>query len=246
MKTPCFSSGRITLQLLRRTEINKLFRNNSENDYTKYQGDYSAEWYWAKILYAVRHDEAIRQAAYTWEEHCDWMTGILCGETRPEKIYHSACAAGHKALWHSEWNGLPAASVLEQLDPYLVQVRERYGNAPQPSTVKVGTLCPEWAKKLGLKESTVISGSSFDAHAGAVGAGIQKKTFVCTMGTSCVDMFVEKPENLKGKDIQAYCGQAENSILPGYVGVETGQAAFGDIFAWFKRLLEWPAGRTCS
>ena len=79
-------------------EINKLFRNNSENDYTKYQGDYSAEWYWAKILYAVRHDEAIRQAAYTWEEHCDWMTGILCGETRPEKIYHSACAAGHKAL----------------------------------------------------------------------------------------------------------------------------------------------------
>lgn len=221
-------------------EINKLFRNNSENDYTKYQGVYSAEWYWAKILYAVRHDEAIRQAAYTWEEHCDWMTGILCGETRPEKIYHSACAAGHKALWHSEWNGLPAASVLEQLDPYLVQVRERYGNAPQPSTVKVGTLCPEWAKKLGLKESTVISGSSFDAHAGAVGAGIQKKTFVCTMGTSCVDMFVEKPENLKGKDIQAYCGQAENSILPGYVGVETGQAAFGDIFAWFKRLLEWP------
>lgn len=95
------------LQLLRRTEINKLFRNNSENDYTKYQGDYNAEWYWAKILYAVRHDEAIRQAAYTWEEHCDWMTGILCGETRPEKIYHSACAAGHKALWHSEWNGLP-------------------------------------------------------------------------------------------------------------------------------------------
>ena len=57
-------------------------------------------------------------------------------------------------------------------------------------------------------------------------------------GNFCVDMFVEKPENLKGKDIQAYCGQAENSILPGYVGVETGQAAFGDIFAWFKRLLE--------
>lgn len=221
-------------------EINKLFRNNNESDYTKYQGDYSAEWYWAKILYAVRHDSSIRETAYTWEEHCDWITGVLCGETRPDKIYHSACAAGHKALWHSEWNGLPAASVLEKLDPYLVQVRERYGNAPQPSTVKAGTLSPEWAKKLGLKENIIISGSSFDAHAGAVGAGIARKTFVCTMGTSCVDMFVEKAENLKGKDIQAYCGQAENSILPGYIGVETGQAAFGDIFAWFKRLLEWP------
>ena len=75
-----------------------------------------------KILYAVRHDEAIRQAAYTWEEHCDWMTGILCGN-KTGKIYHSACAAGHKALWHSERNGRRAASVLEQLDPYLVQVR---------------------------------------------------------------------------------------------------------------------------
>lgn len=221
-------------------EINKLFRDNSENDYTKYQGDYSAEWYWAKILYAVRHDSSIREAAYTWEEHCDWITGILCGETRPDKIYHSACAAGHKALWHSEWNGLPAASVLEKLDPYLVKVRERYGNAPQPSTVKAGTLSKEWAEKLGLSENVIISGSSFDAHAGAVGAGIAERTFVCTMGTSCVDMFVEKAENLRGKDIQMYCGQAENSILPGYVGVETGQAAFGDIFAWFKRLLEWP------
>lgn len=224
-------------------EINNLFRNNSENDYTKYQGDYSAEWYWAKILYAVRHDPSIREAAYTWEEHCDWITGVLCGETRPDKIYHSACAAGHKALWHSEWNGLPAAPVLEKLDPYLVLVRERYGNAPQPSTVKVGTLSKEWAEKLGLSEKIIISGSSFDAHAGAVGAGIAEKTFVCTMGTSCVDMFVEKEENLKGKNVRMYCGQAENSILPGYVGVETGQAAFGDIFAWFKRLLEWPVAQ---
>lgn len=224
-------------------EINNLFRNNSENDYTKYQGDYSAEWYWAKILYAVRHDPSIREAAYTWEEHCDWITGVLCGETRPDKIYHSACAAGHKALWHSEWNGLPAAPVLEKLDPYLVLVRERYGNAPQPSTVKVGTLSKEWAEKLGLSEKIIISGSSFDAHAGAVGAGIAEKTFVCTMGTSCVDMFVEKEENLKGKNIQMYCGQAENSILSGYVGVETGQAAFGDIFAQFKRLLEWPVAQ---
>ena len=94
MKTPCFFLWKDHAAAAEADEINKLFRNNSENDYTKYQGDYSAEWYWAKILYAVRHDEAIRQAAYTWEEHCDWMTGILCGETRPEKIYHSACAAG--------------------------------------------------------------------------------------------------------------------------------------------------------
>lgn len=221
-------------------EINTLFKSGSDTDYSAYQGDYSAEWYWAKILHTIRIDESIRKAAYTWEEHSDWMVGELCGKTRPEEIFHGACAAGHKAYWHSAWGGLPSADLLGRLDPYLVQVHDRYGNAPQPATVKVGTLSPKWAEKLGLSESVVVSGSSFDAHAGAVGAGIREKTLICTIGTSAVDMLVEKAEVLEGKDVKQYCGQAEDSILPGYVGVETGQAAFGDIFAWFKKLLLWP------
>lgn len=221
-------------------EVNELFQHGSSVDYTKYQGNYCAEWFWAKILHTMRTDEQVRNAAYTWEEHSDWMVGVLCGETRPEQIYHGACAAGHKAYWHSEWGGLPAAELLERLDPYLVQVRERYGNAPLPAVVKAGHLCTEWAKRLGLSEDVIISGSSFDAHAGAVGAGIREKTMVCTMGTSAVDMIVEKAEILEGKNIKRFCGQAENSILPDLVGVETGQAAFGDIFAWFKKLLMWP------
>ena len=117
-------------------EVNEAFRHGSDTDYTKYQGNYCAEWYWAKILHAVRTDQRIREAAYTWEEHSDWMVGVMCGETRPDHIFHGACAAGHKAYWHSEWGGLPAKEVLEKLDPYLVQVRERYGNAPQPAVVK--------------------------------------------------------------------------------------------------------------
>ena len=221
-------------------EINELFQHGSAVDYTKYQGNYCAEWFWAKILHTVRTDERVREAAYTWEEHSDWMVGVLCGETRPEKIYHGACAAGHKAYWHSEWGGLPSAEILGRLDPYLVLVREHYGKNPQAAFVKVGHLCTEWANRLGLSENVVISGSSFDAHAGAVGAGIREKIMVCTMGTSAVDMIVEKAENMQGKNIKRFCGQAEDSILPDLVGVETGQAAFGDIFAWFKKLLLWP------
>lgn len=221
-------------------EINQLFRHNSEVDYSAFQGDYSAEWYWAKILHTVRIDSRVREAAYTWEEHSDWMVGELCGETRPEEIFHGACAAGHKAYWHSAWNGLPSAKLLGQLDPYLVQVCERYGKKPQHAAVRVGTLSPKWAARLGLSEKVVVSGSSFDAHAGAVGAGIKEKTIVCTLGTSAVDMIVEHTEKLYGKKLNQYCGQAENSILPGLVGVETGQAAFGDIFAWFKKLMLWP------
>lgn len=220
-------------------EIQELF-SHADPDYTQYQGKYSSEWYWAKILHTTRKNPRIRAAAYTWEEHSDWIIGELCANTAPESCYHSACAAGHKALWHSRWNGLPAEECLEKLDPYLVLVAQRYGNAPQPATVKAGTLSPKWARKWGLSEEVVISGSSFDAHAGAVGAGIYHKTLVCTLGTSAVDMLVAKPENLEGKDVRRYCGQAENSIVPGCIGIETGQASFGDDFAWFKRLLCWP------
>lgn len=224
-------------------ELNELFHNGSEVDYTKYQGNYCAEWYWAKILHTTRQNEAIREAAYTWVEHCDWIVGVLCGNSKPETMYHSACAAGHKALWHREWKGLPAANVLALADPYLELVRERFGRAPEPATIQAGRLTKEWAERLGLSESIWISGSSFDAHAGAVGAGIKEKTMVCTIGTSAVDMLIGKAEDLQGKELNDFGGQADHSILPGYVGIETGQAAFGDVFAWFKNLLMWPLGQ---
>lgn len=221
-------------------QLNKVFMSGSSTDYCKYQGKYCSEWFWAKILHTIRQDEKIKEAAYTWIEHCDWMVGVLCGSTKPEEIYHSACAAGHKALWHSAWNGLPDSDVLGSVDPYLSIVRERYGTAPRPAAVKAGKLSKEWAARLGLPENIAVSGSSFDAHAGAVGAGIREKTMVCTLGTSAVDMIVVKADYLNGKDIRSIGGQAEDSILSGLVGIETGQAAFGDIFAWFKKVLMWP------
>ena len=221
-------------------EITKLFSENDETDYCQYQGDYSSEWFWAKILRAVRQDSAIRENAYTWVEHSDWIAGLLCGNTNPEDIEHNACAAGHKALWNSHWHGLPSSDVLSRLDPYLSIVRERYGQEPLPAGSVAGKLCQEWADKLGLKAGIAIAVGSFDAHAGAVGAGIKEKTLITTIGTSAVDMLIAKPEVVEGKNIRRYCGQAENSIYPGFIGIETGQSAFGDIFAWFKKTLLWP------
>lgn len=221
-------------------EINRLFTENGEVNYCRYQGTYSAEWFWAKILHCVRTDDAIRRDAYTWVEHCDWMVGELCGNTKPETMYHSACAAGHKALWNSHWNGLPSEDVLNRLDPYLVKVRQRYGSAPRPATVAAGTLSPKWAARFGLSSSVVVSGSSFDAHAGAVGTGIKEKTLICTLGTSAVDMLVVDMKRGENLTVSSFGGMAEHSILPGCLGIETGQAAFGDIFAWFKNLLLWP------
>lgn len=220
-------------------EINAVFSTSSV-DYTKYQGTYSSEWFWAKILHTIRKDERVKQAAYTWVEHCDWFVGLLTGQTDPLTMYRSSCAAGHKALWHSAFNGLPSEECLQQLDPYLVLVKQRYGSGPRHADSAAGIISKAWAAQLGINEQVIISGSSFDAHAGAVGAGIRPYTLVKVAGTSTVDMMIELPERLKNKEMKHVCGMAEHSIIPGYVGIEAGQAAFGDIFAWFKSLMLWP------
>jgi L-ribulokinase len=219
-------------------EVNQVF-SSGPVDYTKYQGVYSSEWYWAKILHAARTEPFIQRSAWAWVEHADWFPALLSGKTEPEHMYRCACAAGHKALWHSAFGGLPSSDVLGKLDPYLVEVAKHY-SAPSGSDTRVGTITAEWAKRLGVNGDVIIGGSSLDAHAGAVGAGIQPNTLVKVVGTSTVDMLISNSKCLSDVDLRAFCGQAENSIVPGYAGIEAGQAAFGDIYAWFRDLLLWP------
>lgn len=221
-------------------EVNKALSNFEGENYTRFQGTYSSEWYWAKILHGSRVDEAVKEKAYSWVEHCDWIPALLTGRTKPETMYRCSCAAGHKALWHSDFGGLPSKECLESIDPYLAVMAEHYGEMPGPSVEKVGMITGDWAKRLGLKKDVIVGGSSLDAHAGAVGAGVDSKTLVKVIGTSTVDMLVKRREDLRGNDLRDCCGQAEDSIIPGYVGIEAGQAAFGDIYSWYRRLLEWP------
>lgn len=221
-------------------EINHELSNFEGEDYTRFQGTYASEWYWAKILHGIRTDDRVREKAYHWVEHCDWIPALLSGRTKPEEMYRCSCAAGHKALWHSDFNGLPSARCMGKIDPYLGEMVRRYTRCPQTSVTKVGVITEEWAERLGVGKNVIIGGSSMDAHAGAVGAGVKAGTLVKVVGTSTVDMLVNKREELRGCDLWDCCGQAEDSILPGYIGIETGQAAFGDIYSWFRKLVMWP------
>lgn len=221
-------------------EITHIIKDFNGEDYTRFQGTYSSEWYWAKILHGSRVDSKVKEKAYAWVEHCDWIPAVLTGKTKPDDMYRSSCAAGHKALWHSDFGGLPEDECLEAIDPYLRYVGEHYTIEPKTSVNNVGKITEAWAERLGVNTDVVIGGSSLDAHAGAVGAGIKSNTLVKVIGTSTVDMLVNKREVLRGKDLKDCCGQAENSILPGYIGMEAGQAAFGDIYSWFRNVLMWP------
>ncbi|MCL4136122.1 UNVERIFIED_CONTAM: hypothetical protein GTU68_056825, partial [Idotea baltica] len=222
-------------------EINELAENWGGENYTKFEGGiYSSEWFWAKILHISRQDNAVKNAAYTWMEHCDFITYLLIEDTDLKSFKRSRCAAGHKAMWHESWSGLPSKRFLEQLDPYLAELRDRLFDETYTSNEVAGFLSAEWAGKLGLTTNTVIAVGTFDAHAGAVGAKIEEHTLVRVMGTSTCDIMISSEELLGDKAVKGICGQVNGSVIPGFEGLEAGQSAFGDLLAWFKDLLSWP------
>ncbi|MCR5713846.1 MAG: ribulokinase [Bacteroidales bacterium] len=221
-------------------EINALAKK-WDTDYTAYEGGiYSSEWVWAKVLHVLREDAEVRAKAYSWVEHCDWLPAILTGNTRPENLYRSRCASGHKAMWLEQWGGLPDEKFLVALDPLLKGFRERLYTRTYTSDFRAGFLTPEWAERLGLTTQVAVGVGAFDCHMGAVGAEIVPNTLVRVIGTSTCDILISSYNEISGKLIRGICGQVDGSVIPGMIGLEAGQSGFGDIYAWFRRVMEWP------
>ncbi len=221
-------------------EINQL-AHHWNVDFTKYVGGiYSSEWFWAKILRTLRVDESIREKAFSWVEHCDWISAVLTGNTNPLTMKRSRCAAGHKAMWHEEFEGLPSEDFLMKLDPLLSGLRERLFRDTYTSDESMGKISAEWATKLGLSTNVSIGVGAFDCHMGAVGAEIEPYDFVRVMGTSTCDMLIAPNEEIGHLLIKGICGQVDGSIIPNMLGMEAGQSAYGDYYAWFQRVITEP------
>jgi L-ribulokinase len=222
-------------------EINEVAHNWGGEDYTRYCGGvYSSEWFWSKILHILRSDPLVRESAWSWAEHCDWIPAMLTGITDVNRMLRSRCAAGHKAMWHARWGGLPSEQFLTRLDPMLTGLRDRLYDETFTADRPAGHLSGDWAKRLGLSPETIVGTGAFDAHMGAVGAQIRPYALMKVMGTSTCDMLIAPSEEVGEKIIRGICGQVDGSIVPGMLGMEAGQSAFGDVFAWFKEILLWP------
>jgi L-ribulokinase len=143
-------------------------------------------------------------------------------------------------MWHEDFNGLPDEKFLSKLDPVLKGLRERLFSKTYTCDTEVGRLSPEWAKRLGLSTEVKVGAGTFDAHTGGVGGEIKPYHLVKVMGTSTCDMIVAPMTEVGNKLVSGICGQVDGSIIPGMLGLEAGQSAFGDIYAWFGKLLMWP------
>lgn len=222
-------------------EITKLAAKDHPEYLAKCGGTYSSEWFFSKILHCLRVDPNVFDAAYTWVEHADWITGVLTGTDHPDTIKRCRCAAGHKAMFNDEWGGYPAKDFLAKLAPKLGSLRDTLSDKTYGIDQKAGDLTEQWAAKLGLKAGIPVAMGAFDAHLGGVGSGIAPGTLVKIIGTSTCDMVVA-PSDEKLPDIPGICGIVDGSILPGCYGLEAGQSAVGDIFNWFVNYIQ-PGGR---
>ena len=222
-------------------EINRVAHSN-DVDYTKYLGGvYSTEWFWAKALHIIRKNKKVKEKVWTVIEHCDWITALLCGNTNPNTIKRSRCAAGHKCMWHKSWNGYPPREFFDKFDSKLGDIRETLGNETYSTETIEGYLTKEWANKLGLKENILVCVGAYDSHIGAVGGLVDVGVLVKSIGTSTCDVTIgnlpKKGETEKA--VKGICGQVDSSVLDGYIGYEAGQSAYGDYYSWFRNLLTW-------
>jgi L-ribulokinase len=210
-------------------------------------GIYSSEWLWAKALHVLKTNPKVAAAGKTLVEHCDWIGARLTGNEAPSKIKRGRCAAGHKGLWHASFGGYPK-DFLKALDPRLVPLAESLGTETSTADKPAGTITAEWAAKLGLPAGTLIGNGAFDVHMGALGGGILENHLVKVMGTSSCDVVTSSlPKKGQMETVVAgICGQVDGSIVPGMIGYEAGQSAYGDVYAWFKNLIAWPLVRFLS
>jgi L-ribulokinase len=194
-------------------------------------GTYSSEWFWAKIWHCLNVAPDVFDAAWSWVELADFIPAALSGIATPSAIQRCICAAGHKALYSESWGGLPAAAFLARLDPKLAALRHRLYDRAHPPDRPAGRLAQQWADEFDLRQGIAVAMGGFDAHYGAVGAGICPGTLVKIIGTSTCDCALAP---LGGEiDIPGICGVVDGSVMPGFHGIEAGQSAVGDLLRWW-------------
>jgi len=199
-------------------------------------GVYSSEWGFAKLLHWLRHNPESRKEFVTAFEHCDMVAAVLCGASELKAVSRSICAAGHKWLWNRALGGFPPDDFFKEVDSLLAGIGERMTGRFATSDKIAGTLCPDWAEKLGLNPGIPIPVGAFDAHWDSIGAGARVHDMVNVIGTStCIIGITDSPNLVPG-----VCGVVPGSVHPNYTGIEAGLSATGDIFDAIARRAGFP------
>jgi L-ribulokinase len=204
--------------------LNEVADERGEAFLARYGGKLSSEWYFPKLIELWLEDREVYDEAHGFIEATDWIVWWMTGNER-----RATCTAGYKACW-SEREGLPDPAFFEAAYPGFSEPAEKLGTEFHQLGSPAGTLRAEVAGRTGLTESTAVAVGNVDSFVSVPGAGVDHPgTFVMVVGTSICDLVIDLEENLMG----GITGVVKDGILPGLYGYEAGQAAVGDMLAWF-------------
>ena len=209
--------------------LNEVALERDEEFLSRYGGRISSEWYFPKLIEVWSEDREVYDACAAFIEATDWIIWHLTGtECR------QSATAGYKAMW-SPADGLPPTEYFEAAYPGFSRPAEKLGDTFVPLGTRAGTLTAERATRLGLGDEVAVAVGNVDAWVSVPGVGVTSpSTFVTVIGTSTCSMIVS-PEEVR---LPGITGVVRDGILPGLYGYEAGQAAVGDMLAWFVRTLD--------
>jgi L-ribulokinase len=208
--------------------LNEVAAERGESFLDRYGGRLSSEWYFPKLIETFVRDRALFDAMDAFVEATDWITWQLTGSLR-----RASCTAGYKACWSAR-DGLPSAAYFDAAFPSFPEPSSKLGTSFFASGSKAGQLRSDLAERLGIAPSCAVAVGNVDSFVSLPGVGVHRPgCFVMVIGTSICDLVIDAREVL----MPGITGVVEDGIVPGFFGYEAGQAAVGDMFAWFGRLL---------
>lgn len=181
-------------------------------------GRLSGEWMLAKAAQLADEAPDLWQASERFIEAGDWLVWQLTGnEVRSNSF------AAYKAHYQAD-GGYPPDVVPGLLD----KLRD-----PVPIGSPAGQLTPHWLAVTGIQGHPTVAVAIIDSHVAMPALGVvESGSLMGALGTSAVFLLLDKTGHPLPAGIE---GMAFSAAISNTWCYEAGQAAFGDVLAWFVR-----------
>jgi L-ribulokinase len=181
-------------------------------------GRISGEWTLAKAAQIAAEAPEIWRRCDKFIESGDWLVWRLTGREA-----RSLDFAAYKAQY-AAGAGYPS---------HLVEGLEGRLSPPLPVGSPAGPLSKEWRERAGILGEPIVAVAVIDSHVALPAVGAHEPSIlVGALGTSAAYLLLDDAERPMPRGAE---GRAYGAALPGLWCYEAGQAAFGDILAWFVR-----------
>lgn len=195
-------------------------------------GSISCEWMLPKLLEVRDEAPEIYAKIDLALDLCEFLTYRLTG-----KLVRSIGSQGYKGLWAQDL-GFPSQAFLDGLRPgfYKEYCHFLRGNVYKYGQC-AGMLRKELSHEFGLPEQIPVAVGMLDGHTSLATLGaLEPGDAALIVGTS--NVCTVQSETLQ--ELKDVCGVAQDGMVVGRCGIDTGQSSTGNMLGWFvEHMADW-------